>query len=116
MSEFNSEQINKLPKWVQQKVSTLQLRNEELRRENDRLRAAMAGNGGSAFKIAHGLRAEDIGLPDSAKYLRWEAEDGFELQLQTVDGELQVMCTTWHGVKITPSASNVVHIGRGRTK
>lgn len=106
----------RLPKWAQQDIEHLQRQAAELRRENDRLRAAMAGNGGSAFKIAQGLRAEDIGLPDNIKYLRWEAEDGFELQLQSVNGELQIMTTSWHQLKITPTASNVVLIGRGRTK
>lgn len=106
----------RLPKWAQADIEHLQRQAAELRRENDRLRAAMAGKGGSPFVISQGLRNEDIPLPDHARYLRWSAEDGFEVQLQTVDGELQIMTTSWHGIKITPSASNVVLIGRGRTK
>lgn len=104
-----------LPKWVQKELEDLQRQAAELRRDNDRLRAAMAGNGESEFSIVSGLRSEDLPLPDRVRRISWESE-GFELVMYGEDGDLKVMCTSWHGVALRPEASNVIRIGRGRTK
>lgn len=114
MSEFEPGQLDKLPKWVQGKVGNLQRRNDELQRKVAELEAAISGDGKSAFSIESGM--DSVPLPSSARYLSWEAEDGFIIRLHDTDGELEVMCSSWHGVSIKPQASNVVRIGRGRTK
>jgi hypothetical protein len=108
--------VENLPKWAQKELEALQRQASELRRDNDRLRAAFAGNGTSPFKIERGMREEALPLPDGTNRVSWEAPDGFELVLYTEDGDLKVMCSSWHGVALRPEASNVIRVGRGRTR
>jgi hypothetical protein len=107
--------ISRLPKWAQKEFANLQRELWEAREKRDEYKAALEGDGGSEFIIDLGLRKDEVPLPSSAKYLTWRCGD-FELRLRNDDGHLEVMCTSWHGVAIRPSATNVVRIGPGRTK
>lgn len=107
--------VENLPKWAQREFEHFQRREAELRRDNDRLRAALAGNGGSPFRIER-MGEEDIALPDKVQRITWQARDGFEVRLFTEDEDLKVMGTTFHALAVRPQSSNVVTIGRGRER
>ncbi len=105
--------IDRLPKWAQEEIRLLRMRNDELAREVDRLQSALSGDGGSDFSICGGQREDDVALPSSAKYIAWSPDGGdYALRLRTGDDSLEVMCTTWQGVAVVPSASNVFAIKR----
>lgn len=107
--------LTRLPKWAQKEFADLQRELQQAQAEVATYKAAVEGDGGSDFAIDLGLREDEVRLPSSAKYLTWSSGD-FELRLRNDDGHLEVMCTTWQGVAVRPTASNVVRIGPGRTR
>lgn len=109
---------DKLPKWAQEEMTNLQRQAAELRRDNDRLRAALAGNGGSRFSTGHG-HGDGITLPSNTDRVAWAGRSdgaGFDLQLVDHGDHLEVRCSSWQGVSITPQASNVIHVKPGRDR
>lgn len=108
-----SNDLTRLPKWAQAEFADLQRKLARSEEKCEEYRLAIAGYGGSPFSVEHGMN--DIPLPSSAEYLTWRNGD-FELRLHTdIDrGQLEIMCTSWHGVAVRPRASNVILIGPGR--
>lgn len=108
--------VENLPKWAQRSIGELESEIRGLREKVVELNLTLAGQGGSDFYISRGLHEDDLPLATHDRWLNWKQPDGFEVRLCTQDGDLQVMVTSWHGLVIKPSASNVVTVGRGRTR
>ena len=114
-----------IPKWAEAELEELKRENVRLKRENQRLSEALAGDGAGLFSINKGATTEDLVLPSDVHSLRVKLRDRFEITLMPEErtkgkpgtliyDTLQVMVTSHHALAMYPQSGNVVHLGPGR--
>ena len=114
-----------VPSWVRKLVERQDRSIQELEREVERLTAELAGDGSSTFGT--GTSSDPDRRPMAGRYTdavswveRLDADgpkrDSFQLDFIDQGDHVEVRCSSWHGVALFPTASNVVLVKKGRTK
>jgi hypothetical protein len=85
---FTPEEIDKLPKWAQSKVKTLQMRLSEANQELDRIKENAPSNTIVGFR--NGMREEKPTYLKDNQLITFVLDDGNYIMAKTNKGELEI--------------------------
>lgn len=105
--------VNKLPKWAQEKIRTLEMKLKEAQTQREEVFSGVNGGKKSTVYVCGYNTRPDIHLPEGST-VYFKLKNGEEISAYLSDENRVTVRSNWHPLQIMPEASNTIGLASRR--